>query len=267
MNSKKDVILNLIKTYPKWHLLPVGSNKAPMISNGVHGASNDPKVILNWLDKYPNMNIAVATFISGFIAIDIDKKDGMNGEDSLVEKYGSEFDFPYQDHLWAKTPRAGKHLLFESSDAIKATAHANVLPLVDIRSRNAYICIEPSVNHYKGGHTGSYKFHNLGKSPAPMTDWALDFLNLAVAKKKSASESRTIQLPQYIKGIPSGDRDESLFRLALMLRKQGIEESVALGVVRTFAEKCIPPFPECDAIQKVIRVYKYKFQNNTGGVK
>jgi D5 N terminal like/Primase C terminal 1 (PriCT-1) len=93
---------------------------------------------------------------------------------------------------------------------------------VDIKSDGGYVVL-PGSNHINGG---SYA------SAPPDTDDILD-------------------------GVPEGERDETLFRLACRLRRQlgeNARKAVEYLILKA-ANECTPPFPEADALRKVEQAF------------
>jgi putative DNA primase/helicase len=56
-------------------------------------------------------------------------------------------------------------------------------------------------------------------------------------------------------GVPEGERDNILFRLACKLRNADVPQDVAEGLVLRAADNCDPPFPEDEALAKVASAY------------
>jgi hypothetical protein len=56
-------------------------------------------------------------------------------------------------------------------------------------------------------------------------------------------------------GVPEGERDNSLFRLACKLRGADVPQDVAEDMVLRAAAACVPPFPADAARRKVASAY------------
>ena len=72
---------------------------------------------------------------------------------------------------------------------------------------------------------------------------------------RSGNNGGLFDMAQAVTGVPEGQRDDQMFRLASLLRGKGIDRDVAEGVVLAAAAKCDPPFPEDEARQKVENAY------------
>jgi putative DNA primase/helicase len=63
-------------------------------------------------------------------------------------------------------------------------------------------------------------------------------------------------------GVPEGERDDTVFRLACKLRNADVPKDVAEGLVLQAADNCDPPFPEDEALAKVANAYE-RYQPGT----
>jgi hypothetical protein len=62
-----------------------------------------------------------------------------------------------------------------------------------------------------------------------------------------------------LNGVPEGERDDQLFRLAAKLRAADVPQSVAAELVLKAASQCSPPFSANAAHRKVASAYgRYK---------
>jgi hypothetical protein len=71
------------------------------------------------------------------------------------------------------------------------------------------------------------------------------------------SSGRAVDFTRIAAGIPDGQRDNELFRLALSLGRRGYSCEMVIKVVRDAASRCIPPFPPREADQKVMSAWRY----------
>jgi len=149
------------RTYQKrgFCIFPLVPNaKTPLTPNGFKNASNDAAVINEWIKRYPNSNIGIATEASGLIVIDCDASKGKtppkewalpgitDGADVLAtvaERYG----VIYPSYTYSvKTPNGGWHYYFtDSGRTTKSCAKVNGMWLIDVRSRGGYIVAGGSV--------------------------------------------------------------------------------------------------------------------------
>ncbi len=136
-----------------WSIFPLRQNgKEPITPNGFKDASKNPEIIQEWVQKFPNANIGIATEASNLIVVDCDSSKGeappspwnqpgiTDGVDvflTAVEDSGNRFDF---NTLSVATPNNGWHYYFQAQGLpIRSGANVNGLWRVDIRSKGAYI--------------------------------------------------------------------------------------------------------------------------------
>lgn len=161
MNCRQEV-KPILKKYQSlgWMMLPIyeiapngkcscgdpdcsSPGKHPRGAQGYDHASNHAHTIESWLKAWPTCNWAVACKPSGFVALDIDPRNGGNETfAALVEKHGELPHGPVQN-----TGGGGQHILVRVDPAIKLKGQLG--PGVDVKSRG-YILVEPS-NHISGG--------------------------------------------------------------------------------------------------------------------
>jgi hypothetical protein len=162
-----------------WFIFPLRPNgKEPVTPNGFKDASNDPEVIENWIRRYPNSNIGIATEASHLIVIDCDAskgetpptpwnqpgiKEGVDVFLTAIEESGHQFDF---NTFTVSTPNNGWHYYFQDQGApIQSRANVSGLWRVDIRSKGGYIVAPGSCLA-----SGSYEVDTIG-SLSPMPLW------------------------------------------------------------------------------------------------
>ena len=174
-----------------WFIFPLRPNgKEPVTPNGFKDASNDPEVIENWIRRYPNSNIGIATEASNLIVIDCDAskgeapptpwnqpgiKEGVDVFLTAIEESGHQFDF---NTFTVATPNNGWHYYFQDQGApIQSGANVSGLWRVDIRSKGGYIVAPGSCLA-----SGSYEVDTIG-SLSPMPLW----MRALVSPKKSTT--------------------------------------------------------------------------------
>lgn len=130
--------------------------KHPRTPNGFKDATTDPRQIRKWWKRWPRANIGVRTGkVSGFIALDVDKRNG--GFESLRElekEHG-----PLPDGPQVKTGGGGLHKLFKCPSKL-LKSRTGIMPGMDIKAEGGYIVIPPSL-HASGKRYSWVK----GKSP------------------------------------------------------------------------------------------------------
>lgn len=174
-----------------WFIFPLRPNgKEPVTPNGFKDASNNPVVIENWIHRFPNSNIGIATEASNLIVIDCDAskgevpptpwnqpgiKEGVDVFLTAIEESGHQFDF---NTFTVATPNNGWHYYFQDQGApIQSGANVSGLWRVDIRSKGGYIVAPGSCLA-----SGSYEVDTIG-SLSPMPLW----MRALVTPKKSTT--------------------------------------------------------------------------------
>jgi len=122
-----------------WHVLPLSpGKKTPLSANGLKDATTDPDIIDGWWERNPTANIGIRTGAeSGIIVLDVDTKNGSDGEASL-ESFG-----PIPPTYEVATPNAGRHLYFVAP-GMSLGNRAGLRPGLDVRGDGGYVVAPPS---------------------------------------------------------------------------------------------------------------------------
>ena len=149
-------VLDAALTYASekgWPVFPCNPlSKKPigeLAPHGFHDATTDPVVIRGWWGERPDAMIGVPTGEkSGLVVLDVDMDvmREIDGEASLVKLLDGE---PVPLTLMSRTPRRGKHFLFEYPEdgrRIGNTTNLHGLPGLDVRGEGGYIVVPPSFN-------------------------------------------------------------------------------------------------------------------------
>lgn len=128
------------------------------------------------LTKYPDSNFGLGTSLwqGGIVVIDIDIKNGIDGDLSL-RKFFSEKNLTLPKTATVKTGSGGYHYYFKNETNIKIYGMQNVLPGIDVRAEGAYAVIPPST--HSNGET--YRWYNSSFDDiSPLTDGVIELLEL-----------------------------------------------------------------------------------------
>ena len=183
-----------------WHVLPVGSNKAPLTSRGVKDATRDPETIRNW--PRAATGVAIACGPSDLLVVDID------GPDALRRwKFIAGEDWKDLTPAIVRTSR-GVHLYFKG--ARKVPAH--LTEGVDLKSSGGYVIAPPSV--HATGHVYSWAAEG---TPAPFPEIPL-----------------SVEPPPAATGdvLTIGNRNLGLTRQAGVLRRAGLSGGELLAILQ-----------------------------------
>jgi len=111
-----DAALDYAATY-NWLVFPVKRNKTPLTEHGFYNATTDPEQISAWYNNGVRRGIGLATGKqSGVVALDVDMKDGKNGEASLAALEAQHSALPTT--VSACTGSGGRHIYFKQPDNI-----------------------------------------------------------------------------------------------------------------------------------------------------
>lgn len=227
-----------------WAVFPVScKTKKPLTPNGCKDAKKDVGAIKHWWKKWPDASIGIATGSkSNLIVIDedIDEDKGLDGVKSvrLWENVNGEL----PETVCATTGRGGTHLYFYY-DGTDIKNRAGLLEGVDVRGEGGYVVAPPSI--HPNGTEYAWEIEP-GEAPlAPITAQIKDFLQ----DGKTAHSAEQFTLPERIQ---SGNRNETLFKLACSLQEQGLPDNVIRATVKeSNTELCDVPLPD-DELETII---------------
>lgn len=233
--------------------------KHPRTPRGVKDATSDSGTVASWMMQFPVTNWGLACGIdSGILAIDIDPS---KGGDYSFDEFEMTMPELVPGTLMAKTGGGGRHIIYSLPSGANVGNPTNWLQGVDIRGTNGYIVVEPSV-HLSGG---TYQWINWPIRPT----MAPDGLIAAIVGKGGGSGRRGGEdaLPgtdDILNGVPEGNRDDHMFRLACRLRRQlgdNNRRSVE-ALVLMAARNSSPPFPDDEAIKCVNSAFNQDHEDN-----
>ena len=85
LDSSLEIALDFIAAHPNAYIFPVKrlEKSPPLVKNDLIVASNDPKQIRKWHDTWRGCNWGVALKKSKLLVMDVDRKAGKNGQETL----------------------------------------------------------------------------------------------------------------------------------------------------------------------------------------
>jgi len=131
------------------HVMPCHEGeKTPATKSGYKSATTDVDRVTQWWTERPDMNVAIATGLSGLVVIDLDVKNDINGIENWLDfatkHSGVPLDLPTFE---VETPSGGAHLYYRlprNAAEVKGSA-SKVAPGVDVRAAGGYIVAPPSL--------------------------------------------------------------------------------------------------------------------------
>jgi putative DNA primase/helicase len=241
------------KVFPLHSPLPSGCScyrsdcssigKHPKTPNGLKDATLDFKAIEAWWNSYPDANIGVCTGNeSELLVLDVDPKNGgFESLDKLIELVGS---LPRSRTI--NTGSGGIHIYFQyPKDGNKYGNRANLGGLngLDVRGAGGYVVAPPS-KHVSGNfYTVEDEEEGIVEAPQTLLD-----LILYEGPKPNLPKNSTSGFPS----IPEGSRNDTLFKRACALHKQGLtKEQLSSRVCEVNEILCSPPLKD-EEVQRII---------------
>jgi len=114
--------------YPVFPCKPQG--KKPLTLNGFKDATTNQLQIRTWWKEWPEANVAVPTGMKTFHVLDIDQKEGIDGEAALSALEKDHEKLP--DTVEVITGSGGRHLYFEYKDGILGITAGQPMETADI---------------------------------------------------------------------------------------------------------------------------------------
>lgn len=217
--------------------------KHPRTIHGLSDASTDPDVIARWWRMWRDANIGIATGArAGILVLDVDPKNG--GDASLSELLGRHGPFPATPCV--HTGGGGLHYYFAHPGGVVPNSAGRIAPGIDIRGDGGYVVAPPS--QHISGQTYTWA-EACPATPPPM------WLSGKIRNRGPEPQRPRIHVETVLAGLPAGERDDGIFRLACKLRRADVPRDVAEDLVLRAARACSPPFPEKDALRKVESAY------------
>ncbi|MBI4490645.1 MAG: bifunctional DNA primase/polymerase, partial [Deltaproteobacteria bacterium] len=241
-------LLNAAFSYLKhgFSVIPIqGREKKPLIAwEDYQGQQARQDEIRAWWTKWPNANVGIVTgAFSGLVVIDIDSVEAKDKLKGLLSDY---------DLSAVPRSRTGKGWqLFFKHPGTPIQNRAGVLPGLDVRGDGGYVVAPPSI-HPKGK---TYTWEVPINSELPKLPFELfKLISCPVASGEHGYRER-FNTAQALAGVPEGQRDETLFKLACKLRSADVPQDMTETLILEAARNCQPPFPEREALEKVRNAY------------
>jgi len=212
-----------------WPVFPlVAGGKVPAIrkERGGHGcldATLDANRIETWWREYPEANVGIATGRrSGLLVIDVDPR---KTEKWLESVHTLALPQTFTVRTWSR----GWHVYLKFAGDARITIGSNLLPGVDWRGNRGYVVAAGSI--VNGAIYEIAKNVAIAQAPESLLERILAARTLARPARDEAGHTV----------IPDGSRNQTLFALACLLRRFGIEYNAILESLRaTNADHCVP---------------------------
>lgn len=228
--------------------------KKPATERGFHDASLDPALVARWFADGSKYNVAIPTgAVSGGWVLDIDP--GKGGNESLAKLIEG---IAMPPTPIARTGRGGLHYWWAMPEGRKVKSTTNLMPGVDIRGDGGYVVVPPSTLP-----EGAYEWV-VAPWEVPFAECPTDLLKrldkgYQMGKDPDYGDSKSgagFDIEGALRGVPEGQRDETLFKLASRLRADNVGKDSAITMLEMAAGNCTPPMDPATARKKVEWVYE-----------
>ena len=219
--------------------------KHPRTEHGFKDATLDEKKIREWWKQWPAANIGIPTGeASGLVVLDIDSLETKDKLKELVSFNGE-----------PKVRTAHGFHVYYRYDGRDFRNKVGIIPGLDFRGNGGYVVVPPSVHATKKSYAWVEPISDHNLRPVPPD---LEKLLTTTQSQGQSSEGyrKRFDSAQALHGVPEGQRDETLFKLAAKLRNADVPREMAETLLVEAARNCNPPFSEKIARDKVARVYQ-----------
>lgn len=225
-------VIEFVRTYKQYVFPCVPNAKRPAIADWEARATQDEAQIRAWAQEIPGCNWGWALGRTGLTALDIDRKSGVNGDETLRA---------WEDESWflpktytQETPSGGEHrvMLQETKNSTSKLG-----PGLDTRSAGGLILVPGSVIDGKFYRTTdpspfakmpNWLFLKIGledrrrdpEADKPLTDWDLP-----------ANVARFREILEEHPEVEPGARNQKTYELACVGRDLAISEELSLDLM------------------------------------
>lgn len=181
--------------------------------------------------------------ISGIVVLDVDSEEAHRFLKEHRHQAGPMVQSPRED--------GGFHVYFKHPGYfVKSTVGLAGVEGLDVRAEGGIVVLPPSFNPRAGRAYEWIISPYEGEAP-DLPAWLAD----------TFARERRFKGPvdggKIMAGVPKGQRDDELNRLAGYMRHKNFPEDVAIDIIEKAAERCIPPFGKAEARMKVKQAWAY----------
>ena len=221
------------------------AGKHPRTLNGLNDASTVLGTVARWWRTWPDANVGTVTgIVSGFVVLDVDLKDGRDGQLALelLEKEHGQL----PETVESVTGSGGRHLFFQHPATTEIKNRTAIRPGLDVRGDGGYVVVPPSV--HASGRTYQYEASSGPRDVeiAEPPKWLLELIQTphGDGAKRAEPVGDTILV---------GARNASLTSLAGTMRRRGLAAEEMLPTLQAVNERrCAPPLPPA-SLERICR--------------
>jgi putative DNA primase/helicase len=218
-------------------------NKKPATTTGFKEASNDPDKTESWFGTGREVNIGIATgAASGVWVLDIDVKNGINGNESLAALEAEFGKLPAT--LSCSTGSGGTHYYFKYDGTTIIKNSVGIRSGIDVRAEGGYVVAPPSIVNGR-----PYEWNDSRSTIAIASQWLVDLVSKQVTKPGGTPTATS-------ESVESGSRNDTLMRTAARQMHKGRKKEVVMEMVHDLNETaCTPPLEHAEVTQIVNNVF------------
>lgn len=255
-----------------FYIFPVEENSKLPLLPWRKNSSRNPETIKNWW-KCPhtgwlqNHNIGIDTGKSGVLVVDIDRKQGKQGERSREEL---ELYHGFGAPLIVDTPSGGLHYYYRATQLFRNTQgdKGGIAPGIDTRGDGGYVLAPGSDidgKYYEFVNNSVLDVEHL----PPIPEWLVEKLSthkaVGPADREVLTEDKTDDVDRaadYLKtadpAIEGAGGNHHTFAVAAKVRELGVSRDMCLALMLDhWNDRCSPPWL-VDDLEKVINnAYQY----------
>jgi len=186
-----------------------------------------------WFRKWPDAGVCIIT--TDLIVVDIDRTDASWPEDD-------EQKMDLHAAPTVNSPRGGTHHYFRRpTGCTYKSSTGKIARSIDIKTGNAIVVCPPTAKadgrkyEWENENWIDSRADQLGEPPP----WLIAHLDEAAGNKPTLAESQVMA-----SDIPEGQRDNSLFKVACLLRSTGASEAVIFSATHTKNSELTDPLPD-----------------------
>lgn len=275
--------LALLRAHPTWYVFPIKKlgKQPPLIADNLANASRNIKQIESWSKSYPGANWGLSLAKSRTIVMDVDRKPGKVGQDTLDMLTIMHGELP--PTLTVRTPSGGLHFYFTEANGVHHQMRTSAFGR-DIDSTN-YVLLPGCVIDDDGGRQIAGQYDLINDAPvAPAPTWFADYLRLSNTPD-DVSQDSAIELDQpgnvahaidYLRrdappAIQGQGGEHTLLMVAGQLKDMGISRECSVDLLlEHYNPRCEPPWdigdgPTADRLDiKVANAWRYLKQTQPG---
>ena len=223
--------------------------KHPRTAHGHLDATDDLERIRRWWKRWPSANIAMACGASGQVVVDVDERNGRPGLDTwfeLRQKLGVEL----EQTALVETPSGGQHAHYLTDGQNIGCGNDRLGIGIDVKGEGGYVLLPPSA--IAGVEYAWVDGHGLEQTKA-IPQALVDELRIAAQGAAQPGSPSDVGAP-----IPTGQRNETLFRHACAMRRRGHTQPEIQAALSKTDERCMPPLGAAEVSRIVDSATKYE---------